>query len=401
MRNGLGLQLLAFAIVGISCAAHAATGGFPQPEFPVACVEGQEPLHLNYGEHTTGCAIDSSTDLDRFTFTGTAGDEVRVIVRSLTTHLDPRLEIRSLCDPNSPIIFANFCSGQTSGGSGIKCTISAPSLTLPCTGTYGIFVSDQGSDETGEYQLEIAQILPRDDGLCVDYGIPIGEVVNQPTDVDFVQFQGAANSIVRLVVRSLTNHLDPRLEIRDPAGNEIFDSFCTGQTSGGSGIKCTLSTGDIMLPLNGTYTAILSDAGSDETGSVEINLECIVGNCPVPVLPLSVSLDIPDRELSIMDMEQLVIQGKLVNGPLQPARPVRTFAWIRRPDLSSISIVPMSFAGVFNVPPGFDFCISRPSSIAGTGPLTAEGDYLLGVRLVDSNTGRVLTEDVVAFTVVP
>lgn len=83
-----------------------------QSESPVACNEGAEPGNLVYGDHTTGCEINPSTDLDSFQFDGTAGDVIRI---SLTTggQLDGRIE---LIEPVTFNTIANVACNAVGGG---------------------------------------------------------------------------------------------------------------------------------------------------------------------------------------------------------------------------------------------------------------------------------------------
>ena len=55
-----------------------------QVETTISCNEGSEPTGITYGDRTTDCAIDPPTDLDRFEFCGTIGDEVRLNVFAAT-----------------------------------------------------------------------------------------------------------------------------------------------------------------------------------------------------------------------------------------------------------------------------------------------------------------------------
>ena len=92
-----------------------------QSESPVACNEGAEPGNLVYGDHTTGCEINPSTDLDSFQFDGTAGDVIRI---SLHTGggLDGRIE---LIEPVTFNTIADvFCDAFTTG-----CSLNSRPIT--------------------------------------------------------------------------------------------------------------------------------------------------------------------------------------------------------------------------------------------------------------------------------
>ena len=123
-------------------------------ETPVTCEEGAV-LQLNYGNHTSGCNIDTVTDLDTFRFTGSAGDVIRTIVRSPST-MDPILEVR---DPEGALIVDERCGGS--------CAIVIDS-TLTLSGTYSISLSEWGADDTGDYELSVACLF----GDCFNVAPP-------------------------------------------------------------------------------------------------------------------------------------------------------------------------------------------------------------------------------------
>lgn len=91
-----------------------------QAESSIACDEGviSEPILLNYGNHTTGCEIGTTVDLDLFQFGATAGDQIRIIVDGRTGDFDPRIELRA---PDGSVVQDTFCNP---GGN--TCTVTVP-----------------------------------------------------------------------------------------------------------------------------------------------------------------------------------------------------------------------------------------------------------------------------------
>ena len=223
-------------------------------ETPVTCEEGAV-LQLNYGNHTSGCNIDTVTDLDTFRFTGSAGDVIRTIVRSPST-MDPILEVR---DPEGALIVDERCGGS--------CAIVIDS-TLTLSGTYSISLSEWGADDTGEYTLQLEKI-PSLNPVNVTYDAPITGEINPTTDVDFFIFQGSVGSEIRTTVRSPST-MDPILEVRDPEGALIVDERCGG--------SCAIVI-DSTLTLSGTYSISLSEWGADDTGDYELSVACLFGDC--------------------------------------------------------------------------------------------------------------------------
>lgn len=117
-----------------------------QPEPFVECVEGQEPTPINYGEHTNNCQIDNITDMDRFGFFGSEGEQIRVIVSETTTSaIELYLEI---WDPDGLQI------ANTAPGGNILVD-----LTLGKSGTYLIGIRENGANETGGYEVEVQCLM--------------------------------------------------------------------------------------------------------------------------------------------------------------------------------------------------------------------------------------------------
>jgi hypothetical protein len=271
-RWWLGAML--YLVLSVGTAAAIAV---PQPEPEAACHEGVgEPLLLHYGEHTTGCAFESVTDLDRFTFEGTAGDIARLRLRTIGGTPDPRLELRG---PDGMLVDTAACDG----GCCSACSFSKQ-VILPQTGTYAIAISEGGADEGGSYILELDKTPPTVAPPLIPYDFPVTETINQPTDVDFLAFEGNANTQIRLTLRSTSGTPDPRMVIRDPSG-AVMQTTPPTSCDGGCCSFCTFVV-PITLTLSGTYLMEIFDGGLDEGGSYEISVECIFGECPgVPPPP--------------------------------------------------------------------------------------------------------------------
>ena len=150
-RPSLGTLLL-----GAFLAVPSQTVFAGQAEQSVTCNESKEPILLNYGVHTVDCGITPSTDLDRFMFDASAGDQVRIIVDGLSNYFDPRIELRA---PDGTVLRDQYCNG----GSYYSCTVTVDE-TLSTEGTYQIAVSDNGADESGNYNISLQCLF----GSCPD-----------------------------------------------------------------------------------------------------------------------------------------------------------------------------------------------------------------------------------------
>jgi hypothetical protein len=225
------------------------------------------PVGITYGDHTNNSGFADVIEVDSYRFQGIAGDPIRTIVSSLSGGLDPRIELR---DPSGAVIDTVFCNGSYSS----LCSINLDA-NLTSTGTYTLSVSDVNSDESGNYSLHIDAYPPTDNWVGFAYDLPVLEELGHVSDMDFLAFSGAAGTEIRLTVRSLTGGLDPQLEVWDPQGNLISDTFCNGSYSS----LCTTSA-DLSLSMTGIYRVGLTDVGWNETGNYDLGVSCLFGDCP-------------------------------------------------------------------------------------------------------------------------
>ena len=138
-----------------------------QSESPVACDESEEPILLHYGDYTTDSIISPTTDVDTFTFVATSGEKIRINIDATTDYFDPRLEIR---DPDSTVILDTYCDSNVYG----TCSLSED-IDLTMSGTYSLAISDSGTNNEGNYNVDLQCMF----GTC-----PIATVPPVVPDID-------------------------------------------------------------------------------------------------------------------------------------------------------------------------------------------------------------------------
>lgn len=123
---------------------------------------GDYSLHLETNppaDNWTGFAYDTPLnetlghlgDIDFLAFNGSAGTGVQITLASLTSGLDPNLEI---WDPLGNLIDNVSCDGRSGAFAG-RCSV-APELTLTETGIYKIGLNDLAWNEIGDYRLGVS-----------------------------------------------------------------------------------------------------------------------------------------------------------------------------------------------------------------------------------------------------
>lgn len=257
-QQTVALALMAPAFLSGSHAAWAV-----EEEQAVSCTEGSEPTPIAYGNHTEDCQIDTRIDQDTFTFIGTAGEEVRVLVQSIDL-VDPKLQVR---DSSNSLITTTSCQGS--------CTFSRD-LSIVTSGPHTISIADLDQNDTGRYQLQLERLAPVFEPQNIAYNAITSDVINTPIDQDSLVFEGAQGTVVRVSVRSL-GLLDPRVELRAPGGTAQFLVSCQG--------SCAIER-DVALGVSGTYALTISDLDLNETGGYSAVVQCLSGDCPTVARPV-------------------------------------------------------------------------------------------------------------------
>jgi hypothetical protein len=238
-----------------------------QPESAADCDEGAitEPVALIYGDHTAGCGINPAVDTDLFTFVGSENHHVRINVFSTTTNMDPLLEVR---DPSGTVIGTESCNN-------VGCTFSLD-LVLPSSGSYLLTLADVGTNEAGNYTLQLERILPAPTSPRLDYDAEMIDLISPATDIDHYHFHGDAGTAIRLNAFSTTTNMDPTIEVRDPNGVLVLNGAADGAVC--ANVGCTFSV-DLIPALSGTYSLLIYDGGTNEGGGYQLSLWCVVGPC--------------------------------------------------------------------------------------------------------------------------
>ncbi len=245
-----------------------------QEESSIECDEGNEPLLIEYGQHTSNCDLFIPTDFDRFRFRGDAGDLVRIVVRGNTNDLDPRVE---LLDPEGNPILDESCNANCCN----PCTLDFE-LVLESSGLHTILLSDAGTNNAGAYTLQIEKILPDDLPPAIAYDSTIADTLAPSTDTDFWTFEAEEGTRFRIIVRGTRNDLDPRIRLMNENGESILEDSDPDRCSANCCNPCSFTL-EKTIPATGLYYIMIDEWGSDNTGGYEISLQCLSGNCcPVP-----------------------------------------------------------------------------------------------------------------------
>ncbi len=201
---------------------------------------------LSYGD----CIVDSIeefNDHDIFTIAVEAGD--RVIIRASST-MQVEIELR------------------TSAGVVIASSVFSEAVideSVQTAGDYLIRVSEWQGDGTGTYHLSVQRGFIPPDAIPIPCDFNMEGSVTCETDMMAYVFSVAANTLV--LITASAPALQVRIELRDSIGNLLATAV--------------FSQAEIEITLEnaGCYTILVNEWQGDNTGSFNLHVSVIVGEC--------------------------------------------------------------------------------------------------------------------------
>ncbi len=199
-----------------------------------------------------GGQVNAITDLDAYTFTGTAGS--RVILGAVATSGVSFNTTMTLYPP--------------AGGASEAISYGADRLDvqLAASGTYTVVVSDYSVAHTGGYNLSylnlatgpLTSVSDPEGGPITSAQVVSGHLQTTP-DFDAYTFAGAAGDRVVIATAATGGTSTPLTYVYPPGGGAALVS------SGSNRL-------DLQLPASGTYTILIEDNGLNDTGTYDLSL---------------------------------------------------------------------------------------------------------------------------------
>ncbi|UCF78197.1 MAG: T9SS type A sorting domain-containing protein [Candidatus Eiseniibacteriota bacterium] len=207
-----------------------------------------------YDSLTDGLLIDMYGDMDAYAFEGAAGDSVIIQMHKVSGGMVPKIELFA---PNDGLV-------EETGGSSHETIVD---YSLPYSGTYMLFASDNAGDETGEYWLTLQcrqHVRASADTIAYD-SVTDTLSIDPYGDLDAFVFTGDVGDSVIIQVHRVSGTFYPQLELFAPDGGLAADVW-------GSGPNKSIS--DFALPDSGSYTLFVSDYYGYRTGDYWVSLQC-------------------------------------------------------------------------------------------------------------------------------
>lgn len=253
-----GLLLGLFFASGVAHAASEAK----------ACAPDGSDTNAVYGDSFAGtnCVLTPAGDQDLIKFVGTKDDRIRVVAldTSGSGFVGVCVEVR---DPGGALVGGTAFCGDVA---------LQQDLQLTLTGIHTIVISESGNDSAMSYQIFVERLAPqRAEWPQITYGQTLSDTIDPAVDQDAYRFAGKAGTLVRLSVVDLSGSgfVGICVDVRTPTGTAADAELCADVGA----------QRDITLPVDGTYTIIVREAGDDSATSYNLSLTCINGACPVPL----------------------------------------------------------------------------------------------------------------------
>ncbi|HZH30914.1 MAG TPA: pre-peptidase C-terminal domain-containing protein [Pyrinomonadaceae bacterium] len=209
------------------------------------------------------------TVVDTYTFNGTMGQQVSIVMAS--AEFDTFLY---LLTPDG-----EFLAADDDGGGGTTARIPRGSgfIRLPMTGTYTILANsaDDRPEEFGNYTLTLSTAAAPCPSTALTAGQTTGGSLDTgdcrlPLDGSFLEaytFNGTANQQITVTMSASTAGLNPYLYLLLPNGEVLSE--------GGDGTSTTVrlpTSGTFTLAETGTYTILATSFRTGQTGSYTLRL---------------------------------------------------------------------------------------------------------------------------------
>jgi hypothetical protein len=279
-RVFVGFGLLLFSSAGWAATTTVNCPTEPKQNVPIAS-----------GDTYSGanCVLNTTGDVDSFTFNASAGDTWTVVGGVGTTHASDICVALNAPGSNGTHLFY----GCTAAYGGILSTSTTMKLTV--AGTYTIVVSEELNGET-LYNLSLERISPAPtDATALTLSKNIVGSVPTPTGQEAYTFYGATSGTYEIAV-SYTSGPD----------NACLNVYQSGTTVLKAGPPCTIYAGgeytitEYVTPsANGTFVVDIYGSTDDETTNYNLEISCYSGTCPVqPPPPVCTLKDSPSYNAS-------------------------------------------------------------------------------------------------------
>ena len=219
----LVLGMTAF-LLGRSSAAIIPAGVIP----PIPCTPS--PMAIEYGQ-LIECEISPPGNVDNFTFPGTEGDQIVVMLLGKTLDSGP---CATLFDPDNAVIIPEQCNIFP------DTHFVMIRATLTTSGTYRVAINENANNEVNQYLLAVVRentppslapgVIPptacAPSPMAIQYGQLIECEISPPGDVDTFTFSGVVGEQIVIILHGKSLDSGPCATLFDPSNVVIIPEQC-------------------------------------------------------------------------------------------------------------------------------------------------------------------------------
>ena len=248
------------------------------------------PIALGEVFAGTNCTLKTDGDVDSFVFNGSKGETYQI---ALAIN-DPSAASTDICltlySPSEVQIFSGCTVNDYPDYETWSVVIDQ---TLTATGTYTMDVTE-ASSATTNYAVSVQRLFPfpQDAQPVPKLDQSVAGNIVAPTASNAFIFTGATTGKYEVSATVPASSQTPNL---------CMIVYTPGGTMVGTGAVCTVNDYpdyeiwtaviDFTPPQDGTYMAFLYVEGNDTTVPYSLEVSCLVGNCPVPLVPVTACTD--------------------------------------------------------------------------------------------------------------
>jgi Bacterial pre-peptidase C-terminal domain len=250
------LLAVVLGMIGFS-AGHSSADVVPT----VACTPS--PMAIEYGQ-LVECEINPAGDVDTFTFSGAAGDQIVIALLGKTLDSGPCV---TLLNPAGAVVIAEQCNVFPDTHFVMIRTV------LTVSGTYSVLVNEHDNNELNEYLLTVVRESPPDptsptgvipaiactpSPMAIEYGQLIQCEIDPIGDVDTFTFSGAAGDQIVIILHGRSLDSGPCATLIDPNNAVVVPEQCNVFPDTNFVMIRTL------LTLSGSYAVVINEHANNE-----------------------------------------------------------------------------------------------------------------------------------------
>ncbi len=198
--------------------------------------------------------LTQTVEIDAYSFTATAGDNVAIRMRSTSNYFESKL---ILYDPSGNIV------DQAVGSSGGPTRLSTENL--PVDGVYTILAMDNNGNDTGSYGLSFQITSLSSCAEPIACSADLSRSIDKYVEMDAYLMTAFEGEDVIIQMRKSNSSIEAQIEVYKPDGSLLH------MIKAPNGSLCRLKLDD--LPVSGDYMILLMDGAGNDKGDYSFSVQ--------------------------------------------------------------------------------------------------------------------------------